>query len=152
MKHYLFSSLGALLAALAPAHRAAAQDAPALNHTALYVHELAKSVAFYRDVLRLPVLPEPFRDGRHAWFRTGPHSQLHLIEGAAKVEEHDKNSHLAFRVKNLRSFLTHLDAAHVRYGSWQGQARQTTPRPDGVKQVYLQDPDNFWIELNDDGF
>jgi lactoylglutathione lyase len=40
----------------------------------------------------------------------------------------------------------------VRYGSWKGEAGQFTPRPDGVKQVYLQDPDGFWLEVNDDKF
>ncbi|GAC1387501.1 MAG: hypothetical protein NVSMB30_32200 [Hymenobacter sp.] len=68
------------------------------------------------------------------------------------MEPHDKNTHLAFSVKDLRKFTTHLDQTGTRYGSWAGDDKQVTPRPDGVKQVYLQDPDNFWIEVNDDRF
>ena len=141
-------AFAAMLFAAAPA----AAQTVAVNHTALYVFDLKKSEAFYRDVMQLPEIPEPFKDGRHIWFRTGPHSQLHIIQGAAKVEEHDINSHMAFRVKNLATFLAHLDQAHVRYGAWKGEEKQTTLRPDGIKQVYLQDPDNFWLEVNDDKF
>jgi catechol-2,3-dioxygenase len=41
---------------------------PVLDHIAIYVTDLKKSSAFYRDVLGLDSLPEPFRDGKHAWF------------------------------------------------------------------------------------
>lgn len=48
--------------------------------------------------------------------------------------------------------MARLDQAHVRYGTWQGEQKLTTVRPDGIKQVYFQDPDNFWLEVNDDKF
>ncbi len=144
--------LCAALLALAGGQPASAQTGPAVNHVALYVYDLQKSTDFYKNVLELQQIPEPFKDGRHVWFRTGPHSQLHIIQGAAKVEEHDKNTHLAFSVKDLKKFTAHLDKLATRYGSWSGEEKQSTARPDGVKQVYLQDPDNFWVEVNDDRF
>lgn len=131
---------------------AATQVVPAVSHVALYVYDLRKSTDFYQNVLGLRQIPEPFQDGRHVWLRMGPHSQLHLIQGAAKVEEHDKNTHLAFSVQDLKKFMAHLDKSAIRYGSWSGAEKQTTARPDGVRQVYLQDPDNFWVEVNDDPF
>jgi lactoylglutathione lyase len=131
---------------------ARAQGPAALNHIALYVYDLKKSTDFYKNVLQLQEIPEPFHDGKHVWFRIGPHSQLHVIQGATSVKEQDKNSHLAFSVKNLPAFLQHLDKQGVRYSSWQGQDKQTTPRPDGIQQVYLQDPDNYWLEINNDKF
>ena len=152
MKSTLCAALMGILLALAGPRGAAAQVAPGVSHVALYVYDLRKSTDFYQNVLGLRQIPEPFKDGRHVWFRMGPHSQLHIIQGAAKVEEHDKNTHLAFSVKDLKKFTAHLDKAAVRYGSWTGEEKQTTARPDGVKQVYLQDPDNFWVEINDDPF
>ena len=137
--------------ALAASLPAAAQGPTALNHLALYVVDLQKSSDFYKNVLLLPEIPEPFKDGKHTWFRIGPHSQLHVIQGN-KTQDHDINTHLAFTVPNLAKFMAHLDKLHVRYGSWKGEQGQTTPRPDGVKQIYLQDPDNFWLEVNDDKF
>lgn len=144
--------LGALALTLGSVSPVVAQTRPAINHIALYVHDLQKSTAFYQQVLGLRPIPEPFKDGRHVWLKMGPHSQLHLIQGAAAVEEHAKDTHLAFRVKDLQKFMDRLEQSGTRYSSWTGDARQTTARPDGVKQVYLQDPDNFWIEVNDDRF
>ena len=62
-------------------------------------------------MMHLPEIPEPFKDGRHTWFRTKPHSQLHIIQRAAKAGPHDINTHLAFRVKALPAFLARLDQA-----------------------------------------
>lgn len=152
MKKALFRVSLGLLTALSSAGTAFAQSTPAVSHVALYVFDLQKSVDFYGKVLELPQIPEPFKDGRHVWFRMGPHSQLHIIQGAAKVEPHDKNLHLAFSVKDLKKFTAHLDQLATAYGSWAGLAKASTARPDGVKQVYLQDPDNYWVEVNDDPF
>ncbi|HMG10203.1 MAG TPA: hypothetical protein VK609_16930, partial [Mucilaginibacter sp.] len=93
-----------------------------------------------------------FHDGKHVWLRTGEHSQLHIIQGAAEITEHDINSHFAYAVPNLSVFTKHLDQMHVKYGNWKGDSQSPQLRPDGIKQVYLQDPDNFWIEVNDDKF
>jgi len=130
-----------------------AQGGPAqADHVALYVKDLKKSADFYRDVMLLKDIPEPFHDGKHVWLRTGEHSQLHLIQGAAEVYQHDINSHFAYTVPNLAEFTKHLDAMHVKYGNWAQDSKTPQLRPDGIKQVYLQDPDNIWIEVNDDKF
>lgn len=151
MKMLLYCCLATLLLLATTAKNAVAQSSTVLNHIALYVVDLPKSVEFYKNVLQLPEIAEPFKDGKHVWLRIGPHSQLHLIQGN-KVQDHDINTHLAFSVRNLAKFMERLDKLNVRYGSWKGDAKQTTPRPDGVKQIYLQDPDNFWVEVNDDKF
>jgi len=129
-----------------------AQNGPTADHIALYVKDLNKSAAFYRDVMQLEVIPEPFHDGKHIWFRTGEHSQLHIIQGAAAVYDHDINTHIAYHVNDLKAFTDHLDKLNVKYGNWKGDSKSPQLRPDGVKQIYMQDPDNFWIEVNDDKF
>jgi lactoylglutathione lyase len=128
------------------------QERPKTDHNALYVKDLDKSAAFYKDVMLLEVIPEPFHDGKHVWFRTGEHSQLHVIQGAAAIYPHDINTHYAYSVPNLAVFTKHLDEMHVKYGNWKGDSKSPQLRPDGIKQVYLQDPDGFWIEVNDDKF
>ena len=152
MKRILSATLIGLLFTLGNCRLAMAQPDTSVNHIALYVFDLQKSVDFYKNVLGLQQLPEPFKDGKHVWLRMGPHSQLHIIQGAAKVEPHDKNSHLAFSVKDLKKFMARLDNTGIRYGSWTSDEKRTTARPDGVEQVYLQDPDNFWVEVNNDTF
>jgi lactoylglutathione lyase len=131
---------------------AIAQDRPKTDHNALYVKDLKTSAAFYKDVMQLQVISEPFHDGKHVWFRTGEHSQLHVIQGAAEIVPHDINTHYAYSVPDLAVFTKHLDEMHVKYGNWKGDSKSPQLRPDGIKQVYLQDPDNFWIEVNDDKF
>jgi lactoylglutathione lyase len=127
-------------------------SAPQFDHTALHVRDLQKSSEFYAKVMRLETMPEPFKDGRHIWFRIGPHDQLHVIAGATDLTEHPIDVHLAFRVQSLPEFVTHLDQMQVKYRSFKGDDKTITVRPDGIKQVYLQDPDGYWIEVNDGKF
>lgn len=129
-----------------------AQEAPTADHIALYVFDLQKSTDFYKDVMLFKLVSEPFKDGKHSWFEIGAHDKLHIIKGAADVKEHDINSHFAYHVKDLKQFTDHLDKMNIRYGNWKQDSKEPTLRPDGVKQVYLQDPDNYWIEVNDDKF
>lgn len=127
-----------------------AQTGPAINHIALYVFDLKKSADFYKNVMQLKEVPEPFHDGKHVWLQIGANTYLHLIEGAKQVSQQDINSHLAFRVEDLKRFMEHLDKSKVKYRNWQGTQQATTVRTDGVMQIYLQDPDNYWIEVNNE--
>lgn len=122
----------------------------ALNHIAMYVHNLEKSTAFYENVLQLKQIPEPFKDGLHTWFTLGPAGQLHLIQGAEQNIKRNKNDHMCFSVSSIENFISNLDKHKITYTNWPGTAKAPTVRVDGVKQVYFQDPDGHWIEVNDD--
>ena len=50
-----------------------------LNHVAIHVADVERSSAFYRDVLRLEMIPRPAFDFPGAWFRLGAAQELHLI-------------------------------------------------------------------------
>lgn len=119
-----------------------------LNHIAIYVHELKRSTDFYENVLMLQKIDEPFKDGKHTWFTLGPAGSLHLIEGAEANIKRDKNDHLCFSVKSIEDFIANLDKHKIEYTNWPGTAKAPTVRVDGVKQVYFQDPDGHWIEIN----
>lgn len=125
------------------------EEGPLLNHIALYVHELDKSAHFYEQVVRLRKIPEPFQDGLHEWFSIGS-SQLHLIAGAPPEMQQYKNSHLCFSVSSIEAVIERLEEHGVDYSNWPGDSRMPTVRPDGVKQIYFQDPDGYWIEINND--
>src|SRR5215213_916462 len=122
---------------------------PVLNHIALYVTNLQKSTAFYRQVIGLDTIPEPFHDGKHTWFSIGQ-GHLHLIEGAQEAVKHPKNTHVCFSVPSLDEFISRLDRAGINYSNWPGTSKSPTVRADGIKQIYFQDPDGYWIEVNDD--
>ncbi len=121
-----------------------------LNHIAVYVHNLEKSTTFYENVLQLKQIPEPFKDGKHTWFTIGAAGQLHLIQGAEQNIKRDKNDHLCFSVKSMEDFIANLDKQKIDYTNWPGTAKAPTVRVDGVKQIYFQDPDGHWLEINTD--
>ncbi len=50
---------------------------------------------------------------------------------------------------SLSGFITHLEKLNVAYTNLKGDSKIPTARIDGVKQIYLQDPDGYWIEIND---
>ena len=125
---------------------------PHFNHTTIYVTDLARSSQFYDQVMQLSRIPEPFHDNRHTWYKIGEHSELHVVSGAKEDIAHDINIHLAFSVASMADFMKHLDAMNVKYGNWAGDPKKTQARPDQVNQIYFQDPDGYWIEVNDDRF
>ena len=119
------------------------------DHIALHVRDLARSAEFYHTVLGLEQVPDPFKDRRHVFFRLGPRSELHLIAGGQTDMERDIDVHFALRVASLESVLTSLQEKRVKYFSSKREEGLVTNRPDGVHQVYLQDPDGYWVEVND---
>ena len=56
---------------------------------------------------------------------------------------------MAFSVKNMKDFMNHLKIQNIEFGSWSGEIGTYGLRDDGVKQIYLQDPTGFWIEINE---
>ena len=133
--------------------RAQAQHKSAiLNHVAVSVLDLEKSTTFYRDIVGIDTMPEPFHDGKHTWFKVGEHAQLHLISGAKEITQHDKASHLCFSVPSVDEFVKRLNEHHIPFINWLGEKQKFNVRVDGVKQLYIQDPDNYWVEINDDKY
>ena len=120
-----------------------------LNHIAVYVVDLKTSSLFYQNIVGLDTIPEPFHDGRHTWFSIGPKSHLHIISGATKKTEHDKNAHLCFSVGSVTDFIDILKKNNIPFENWAGEKNTYTNRVDGVKQIYFKDPDGYWVEIND---
>jgi lactoylglutathione lyase len=121
------------------------------DHTTVQVKDVQKSAEFYDKVMGLPRIANPFKDEAHVWYRIGPHSQLHVVAGAKEGSQADIEHHFAFRVASVTAFAAHLDTMHVSYRNIRGDGK-TQVRPDGVHQIYFQDPDGYWIEVNDDKF
>ena len=120
-----------------------------LNHIALYVTDLQRATNFYLNVVGLDTIPEPFHDGRHTWFLVGPKSHLHIIAGVKTPLPKEKNTHLCFTVASVADFIPRLTKNNIPYENWVGEKMAVTNRVDGVKQIYFQDPDGYWIEIND---
>jgi lactoylglutathione lyase len=126
------------------------QEVVFLNHIALIVANLQTTTAFYEKVLRLKQIPEPFKDGLHTWFSLGAAGQLHLIQFSDTTVTRNKHDHVCFSVKSIDEFVATLDQNKIPYMNWSGVPQTVTTRVDGIKQVFFQDPDGHYIEVNDD--
>jgi lactoylglutathione lyase len=120
-----------------------------LNHTAIYVVDLKKSGDFYINVIGLDTIPEPFHDGKHIWLQTAPHIQMHIIQGAPEAKIYYKNQHSCFSVASVEAFTKMLITKKIAFEDRDGKQNTITTRVDGVKQIWLQDPDGYWVEIND---
>lgn len=123
-----------------------------INHTAIYVIDLQKSLEFYSNIIGLDSIPNPFNDNKHAWYNTGDHSMLHVIQGATAKKDYYKNQHTCYTVPNFRSFIGKLVEANWSWEDVAGKKNAVTTRVDGVHQIWLQDPDGYWLEINDDKY
>jgi lactoylglutathione lyase len=120
-----------------------------INHTAIFVVDLKKSGDFYMNVVGLDTIPEPFHDGKHIWLQTSPHTQMHIIQGATETKTYYKNQHTCFSVGSVEDFAKMLLSKKIAFEDVKGTPNTITTRVDGVKQIWLQDPDGYWVEIND---
>ncbi|HSR37323.1 MAG TPA: VOC family protein [Phnomibacter sp.] len=126
----------------------AAAQQTRINHIAFTVKDLGKSSRFYRQVLQLDTIPNPFNDAIHLWLNIGGGASLHLIQGT-RIPVSIKDTHICFSVSSVEALAEKLSRAGIAFESWTGEKGQWTNRADGVKQIYLQDPDGYWLEVND---
>jgi lactoylglutathione lyase len=148
MKKLLYTSL-TLLTLLTFLTNGSAQPKGKLNHLAIYVVDLEKTRAFYNDMFQLDTIPEPFHDGKHIWYSIAPGVAMHVIQGADKPKEYFLNNHMCFSVASVDPFVEKLRARNQPFRDSKGVLNQVTIRVDGVKQIWVNDPDGYFIEIND---
>ena len=121
------------------------------NHLALSVQDPERSANFYKSILGLAEIRTPTGGtGKTRWISLGEGKELHLV---SLLKDQDvkinKAVHLALTTPNFEAVLKSLDKSGVLYSDWAGTTpRKINIRQDGIKQVYFQDPDGYWIEVN----
>ena len=115
-----------------------------LNHIALHVSDVKKSIIFYKEVLEFEQLStRPAFDFDGAWFRLGQYQELHLIEGRDyEVNSHSRKTHFALKVESAKEIEVFLKSKNLELVG-------PKPRPDGALQIFITDPDGYWIEFTE---
>jgi catechol 2,3-dioxygenase-like lactoylglutathione lyase family enzyme len=112
-----------------------------LNHVALHVADVARSCAFYEQMLGLERIPRPAFRFPGAWYRLGRAQELHLIgERGEAVHSHHRGNHFALLTDDMDAWERRLQSQGCPY-----LPRRT--RPDGAFQIYVTDPDGHVIEI-----
>jgi lactoylglutathione lyase len=123
-----------------------------INHIAIHVADLERSMCFYHEVLGLRDKEEPFKDGLHAWYDIGGGASVHLIQELELTPPKDisKTNHLCFSVQDMDAFIQNLKEKGCSFENWAGDRGEIHIRPDGIRQIFFRDPDGYWLEVNND--
>jgi len=120
------------------------------NHIALSVKDVNESVEFYQKVLQLKEIQNTASESKTRWLTFDDGRQLHLIPRPDFEIKINKAVHFALSTTYLDAAIAHLRALNIQFSDWQDAPDQVYVRQDGIRQIYFQDPNGYWIELNDD--
>lgn len=123
----------------------------AYNHLALSVRDVDRAAEFYMNVLKLPEIINRSKIEGVRWFSFADGLELHLISTIKENVTINKALHLALSTSNFDAFVKTLDAKRIAYSDWPGNPNKVNLRADGIKQIFFQDPDGYWIEVNSVG-
>lgn len=118
------------------------------DHVAISVKDVNRSAQFYIDVLELVEIKNRSEMSGIRWFSIGEGKELHLISIVKEDVTINKAIHFALKTPDHDRFVKKLDALKIPYSNWPGDSNEVTIRADGIKQIFFQDPDGYWIEVN----
>lgn len=119
-----------------------------INHIAISVKNVNESVEFYQKVFNLEEIENTASNSKTRWLSLGEEKQLHLIPRPNLEIKINKAVHFALATKDVVHFINHLKSLNIEYSDWLDTPNKDYIRKDGIVQVYFQDPNGFWIEVN----
>lgn len=130
----------------------AAMAQATMNHVAINVTDQARSVAYYKEAFGLSEIPAALdaAPGGPRWMRLGNGVELHIQAIKVPFTPPPRIIHFALTVKDLDPVIAYLKKTGrtwTDYAGKEGEIKRT--RTDGVRQIFTQDPDGYWIEVND---
>ena len=105
---------------------------------------------FYQRVFGFEEIPNTASTSKTRWLSINEGKQLHLIPRPDSVIKVNKAVHFALSTPNLDLAISNLRKLELQFYDWNDVPDKVYVRNDGVRQIYFQDPNGYWIELNDD--
>ncbi len=118
------------------------------NHLAISVKDINRSVEFYKNVLKLTEITNRTKIEGIRWFSLGEGQEIHLISILPDKVTINKAVHLGLTSPNFDTIIEQLTEMNIVYSDWSGTPNKINMRADGIKQIFFQDPDGYWIEVN----
>ena len=118
------------------------------DHYSFIVKDLKATGDFYANVLGFEEIPHPTDTVNFRWFRIRGNTQLHLIRKDEVDRAESKSTHLCLAIQDLDGYIAFLESEGIPYWDWPGTPNAVTNRADGVRQIYLRDPEANWVEIN----
>lgn len=119
-----------------------------INHLAISVKEVSRSAEFYIRVFGLTEITNRSKIEGIRWFVLGDGRELHLISVIKEKVAANKALHLGLTTASFDSFVKRLDSLKISYCDWPGKPGTVNIRADGIRQIFFQDPDGYWLEVN----
>ena len=122
-----------------------------VNHIALTVSDVGKSLSFYVDILGLQQIRRPTFDRHGAWLTMG-NIELHLIKGIPVIPPVDnlQVGHIALETSNVDEVVRKLRELKidVRQSLSVTNAHKSIPKTKShIIQYFFNDPDGYYLEL-----
>ena len=122
-----------------------------LDHVSLLVRDINVSTQYYVDVFGFPIVRTTGSPVTGQWLGIGGTDTLHLNQDDFGKTFLTKDTHFAMRVDDLDAFIERLNELNVTFYDWPGQPGTIGHHPSGFRQIYIQDPNGYWVEINDNG-
>lgn len=119
-----------------------------LDHVAISVIDVNRSADFYGRILKFQEITNRSKFDGVRWFSMGDGKELHLISIVKENVTLNKAIHLALTTPDFDAFVNMLEKMKIPYSDWPGAPGKVNIRADGMKQIFFQDPDGNWIEIN----
>lgn len=119
------------------------------DHMSIVVNDLEETIDFYTKVLGFHRIDDPTGVETIDWVENESGQQLHFSQADMSAIKFTKSVHMSFGVDALTPFIANLEKHGIAYESWAGDKSSITIRADGIRQIYIKDPNGYWIEIND---
>ena len=119
------------------------------DHQALPVNNLKITGDFYRDILGFKDIPTLVGTKyTHRWLANYEGKEIHLIFSDEEIQKTPKQIHMAFSPVDFDKFIDHLKKNNVVFTNYKLEVGVVQVRKDGIKQLWMRDPQGYWIEIN----
>jgi catechol 2,3-dioxygenase-like lactoylglutathione lyase family enzyme len=122
-----------------------------MNHIAITVSDVGRSLSFYVDILGLQQIRRPSFDRHGAWLTVG-NIELHLIKGIPVIPPVDnlQVTHIAIETANVNEVLHKLRELNIEIRQSLSVTNAHKPKSKDkprIIQYFFNDPDGYYLEL-----